>query len=68
MQKTSECAVPDFSREDSRKAVENDKGSPWPGDAGPGQPPPGILGRFEPSPKGVALAKEVWREIGYWEG
>ena len=58
-------AVPDFRNEDSRKQVENDHWSPWPEHAGPGQPPPSILGKVGPSPEGVKLAQKVWKEIGY---
>jgi len=56
--------VPDFSKEDERKAYENDHWSPFPGDAGPGQPPPSILGDAKPSRKAVNRAKRVWREMG----
>jgi predicted dehydrogenase len=38
-------AVPDFRSEASRAAYENDTWSPWPQDAGPGQPPPSIRGK-----------------------
>ncbi len=57
--------VPDFSKESDRKAYEDDHWSPWPEHAGPGQPPPSVLGFVEPSPTGVDLAREVWKEIGY---
>lgn len=57
--------VPDFRDETSRAAYENDHWSPWPEHAALGQPPPSILGWLEPSPEGLALAREVWQEIGY---
>ena len=57
--------VPDFADESSRSAYENDHWSPWPEHAGPGQPPPSILGLVEPSPSGVEHAREVWRDMGY---
>ncbi len=57
--------VPDFKDESSRKQYEDDRWSPWPKDAGPGQPPPSILGTLEPSTEGIELAREVWKEIGY---
>lgn len=57
--------VPDFSKEASRQAYENDHWSPWPEHAGPGQPPPSILGTPTPSPEAVAFAQEVWKQIGY---
>lgn len=59
--------VPDFKDEASRKPYENDHWSPWPEHAGPAQPPPSILGRLKPSPKGIELARQVWEEIGYHE-
>jgi len=57
--------VPDFREENSRKKYENDNWSPFPKDAGPGQPPPSILGRVEPSEQAIAYAKKTWDEIGY---
>ena len=57
--------VPDFSVEASRKAYADDHWSPWPKDAGPGQPPPSILGTPKPTRKGLANARRVWKEIGY---
>lgn len=57
--------VPDFSSEASRQAYENDHWSPWPEHAGPGQPPPSILGTLTPSPEAIAFARQVWKEIGY---
>jgi predicted dehydrogenase len=57
--------LPDFSNEESRKIFEHDHWSPWPGDAGPGQPPPSILGTPQPTSDGVTLAKEVWDGLGY---
>lgn len=59
--------VPDFSDESSRKQYEDDHWSPWPEHAGPGQPPPSILGHVEPSPQGIENARKVWKEIGYEE-
>jgi predicted dehydrogenase len=57
--------VPDFSDEASRQSYENDHWSPWPEHAGPGQPPPSILGTPTPGEEAIAFAREVWREIGY---
>ena len=57
--------VPDFTSENERKKYENDKWSPFPEDAGPGQPLPSILGKIEPSEEAKKLAKEVWSGIGY---
>ena len=57
--------VPDFKKESSRRAYEDDHWSPWPEHAGPGQPPPSILGVPKPTRKGVAHARKVWKRIGY---
>jgi hypothetical protein len=57
--------VPNFRKESARKPYENDHWSPWPKDAGPGQPPASILGKITPSRKAVTFAKKVWREAGY---
>jgi predicted dehydrogenase len=57
--------VPDFRDEVSRSTVENDNWSPFPSHAGPGQPPPSILGVPDPTPEGLALARERWKKLGY---
>jgi predicted dehydrogenase len=57
--------LPDLRSEESCKVWEDDHWSPWPEDAGEGQPPPSILGQVEPSAKGVELGKKIWKEIGY---
>ena len=57
--------MPDFRDEASRSEVQDDHWSPWPDDAGPGQPPPSIEGFRSPSAAGVRLAQEVWEELGY---
>jgi predicted dehydrogenase len=57
--------MPDFRKESSRKNVEEDRWSPWPKDAGPGQPPPSLSGNVAPSAAGMANAKKVWKKIGY---
>ena len=56
--------VPDFRKESSRKAWENDDWSPFPSHAKAGQRrlPPSILGYLKPSRKGMALAKKLWAE------
>jgi hypothetical protein len=58
-------SMPDFRNEASRREHENDHWSPFPEDAGPGQPPPSLRGWVEPSERAIAHAREVWREIGY---
>ncbi|OGV83597.1 MAG: hypothetical protein A2340_00420 [Lentisphaerae bacterium RIFOXYB12_FULL_60_10] len=57
--------MPDFRKESSRKKFENDHWSPWPKDAGPGQPPPSIVGDLKPTKLALANAKRVWKSIGY---
>jgi predicted dehydrogenase len=58
-------AVPDFRDATSRQDFENDHWSPWPADAGPGQPPPSILGIREPHPQGLARGRDIWNQMGY---
>lgn len=58
-------AVPDFRDEAARKLVEDDHWSPFPEDAGPGQPPPSLRGVVEPAPEVVAAAREQWAQQGY---
>jgi len=59
--------VPDFHKESSRKAYENDHWSPFPAHAGlaPDQPPPSIRGVVKPSAKAVADARKIWKKQGY---
>ena len=58
--------VPDFRRRGQPRApTRTTTGRPGPKDAGPGQPPPSILGTPEPTEEGIAAAREVWRERGY---
>jgi hypothetical protein len=57
--------VPDFSDEQQRARYEDDQWSPFPGDAGPDQPPPSLRGYMEPSEEAVRHAREVWEELGY---
>jgi predicted dehydrogenase len=57
--------MPDFRSENDRKLHENDRWSPFPKDAGPGQPPSSILGRLEPREEAKELAVKMWTEIGY---
>jgi len=57
--------IPDFRDKSSRARYEADHWSPFPEDAGPGQPPPSILGRNEPSSEQVTAARALWRQRGY---
>ena len=58
-------AVPDFKKEKSRKAFENDHWSPFPSHAAPGQPPPSIRGKITPDRAVVAKARAEWARDGY---
>ena len=55
--------IPDFSDEASRQLIEDDEWSPFPEDAGPGQPVPSIRGLLEPSDEAVREARRVWGEL-----
>lgn len=57
--------VPDFRKEASRRSFEKDHWSPFPEHAGPGQPPPSVLGFVEPSRKATAVARRMWKDSGY---
>jgi predicted dehydrogenase len=57
--------MPDFHKESSRKAYENDHWSPFPCDAGPGQPPPSIRGFIKPKASDLSAARKVWKKMGY---
>jgi len=57
--------MPDFRKESQRRAYEHDHWSPFPEDAGPGQPPPSIRGLAKPSAKAIARARRIWRQMGY---
>jgi hypothetical protein len=65
LQEGAPFTVPDMRDERQRKAYENDEWSPFPEDAGPGQPLPSIKGDVRPSAAAVRYARKVWKEIGY---
>ena len=65
LQDGAPLTIPQFHDEASRRAVEDDHWSPFPGDAGPGQPPPSLRGLIEPAPEALAAARELWRQQGY---
>jgi predicted dehydrogenase len=58
-------AIPDFSSADARAAVADDHWSPFPEDAGPGQPAASLNGNLEPAPDTLAHAREQWQKLGY---
>jgi len=57
--------VPDLRKKSVRKKYEGEDWSPFPADAGPGQPPASIKGLIKPTREQVAAARKVWREMGY---
>ncbi len=59
--------MPDFRSEANRRKHQDDTYSPFPQHAKRGYKklPPSILGTPKPSPKGVKIAKEIWKQIGY---
>lgn len=57
--------IPDFHKETERKAFADDRWSPFPEDAAPGQPPPSIRGIVKPSAKAIANASKLWKKQGY---
>jgi predicted dehydrogenase len=59
--------IPDFSSETERAGYEQDHWSPYPEDAGPGQPPASVQGAIQPTRAQISAARKVWRELG-WEG
>lgn len=57
--------VPNFHKESERRKYENDHWSPFPEDAGPGQPPVNIDGHTTPGARQLTNARKIWRSIGY---
>lgn len=58
-------AVPDFRDETTRRTLDNDHWSPFPDDAGPGQPPPSIRGQIDPADEVKQHALQEWAKQGY---
>ncbi len=56
--------IPNFADEAARAPYEHDQWSPYPEDAGPGQPPVSIKGRIEPTRAQIAAARKVWKRLG----
>ena len=57
--------VPDFRKKSERLPYVDDHWSPFPEDAGPGQPPPSIRGLIKPTPAAIARARKIWKKQGY---
>jgi len=60
--------MPDWKKETSRKAFENDHWSPFPKDGKPGDAPSSILGEIKPTRAGLARVRKIWKEVGYRGG
>lgn len=58
-------AIPDFRKKAARKPFLKDNWSPFPQDAGPGQPPPSLNGVVKPSREAVSHARKEWKKLGY---
>jgi len=67
LQNGAPFAVPDFRDEKQRQQYADDHWSPFPEDAGPGQPQPSIRGNIKPSAAAIRYARKIWKEIGYKE-
>lgn len=67
LENSKSIEMPDFRKESSRKKFENNKQSPFPSHAKKGWPtlPTSLLGTPEPSKEALALARKVWKKIGY---
>ncbi len=57
--------IPDLRKKSERKAFAADRWSPFPEDAGPGQPPASLKGNLKPAPKVAAHARKLWKRMGY---
>jgi predicted dehydrogenase len=55
--------IPNWRDEAERAPYADDHWSPFPEDAGPGQPPPSLDGFVEPTPEQIAAARAVWEEM-----
>jgi hypothetical protein len=56
-------AIPNMRDEAQRTQAENDNWSPYPEDAGPGQPFPSIRGDIKPSAAAIKYANKIWKEL-----
>ena len=65
LQDSNTLEVPDFRQELEREKYAADDWSPDPAKRHPDQPWPSILGNIEPTEKGLAYARKVWKSIGY---
>jgi len=57
--------IPDFRKKSVRDHYRDENWSPFPEDAGPGQPPASIAGIRTPTQREVAEARRIWKAQGY---
>ena len=57
--------VPDFRKKSVRDQYRHENWSPFPEDAGPGQPPPSIAGVPQATRRELAEARRIWKKQGY---
>ncbi|MCX5670663.1 MAG: hypothetical protein NTU94_05005, partial [Planctomycetota bacterium] len=57
--------MPDFRKEASRAPFANDHWTPFAKTEGPDRPPTASRGEPPLDPKGLAIARKVWRRMGY---
>jgi hypothetical protein len=55
--------IPNFRDPAARAAYLEDSWSPFPEDAGPGQPPPSQRGYLPPSAEAIARAETIWHKV-----
>ena len=60
LEKGAPQEIPDFRTEAARRKYAKENWSPYPEDAGPGQPPPSILGIREPTARQIAASRKLW--------
>ncbi len=56
--------IPDLRDSAARDRYRDDRWSPDPEDAGPGQPPLSVLGEITPTPEGLEFARKCWQNSG----
>ncbi len=67
LQNGASFPVPDLRDKKQREAYAEDHWSPFPEDAGAGQPPASIKGHIKPSAAAIRYARKIWKEIGFKE-
>lgn len=67
LQEGQPMPIPDFRDPTARAAYRDDHWSPFPEDAGPGQPPPSLRGIIPPAPEVAQRARAYWASMGHHE-